>query len=111
MIPTCFSLIKRAGSTWSKISPAPVKAFSIEDFKVCKESFLKEQRPLFHSFSHDLYDMRRDQIEFLVKQLPKHLIENREETWKQYFLKGLHAEEIQFLAHQLPEAKQKCADY
>lgn len=105
MIANC--LIKRWSSTWSKISPSPIQTFSVEDFNVCKEKFLKEQGPLFHSFPYDLYDMRREQIEFLVKSLPKSFLESQEEVLKDHFLGIGNSEKIRSFVDQLPKEQQE----
>ena len=52
---------------WVDAFPAPIDLFSVEDFGISTELFCKEFETVFDKLAPDEYDMRRDQILFLIR--------------------------------------------
>jgi hypothetical protein len=58
-------------STWSDLSHGPIWQFKVEeDLGIPLKTFSLENKEVFKNLSPDLYDVRREQIEFLQDRLP-----------------------------------------
>src|ERR1700679_4329055 len=79
--------MKNLDSVWSAISPAPIHVFSVKDLGISKKAFVRENAPVFHNLDYDWYDVRREQIEWLIRRIPLHQDEQTkcEELWSHYF--------------------------
>lgn len=47
--------------------PSPIQTFSVEEFGIPLDEFLKQTQPFFYQLPWDDYDARREQIDFLRK--------------------------------------------
>ncbi len=60
-------------ASWPQISHAPIWQFKVEeDLNVPLKTFALENKKVFKSLPPDLYDVRREQIDFLQGHLPGH---------------------------------------
>lgn len=84
MEPSVIDPLVVVQSKWSSLSFAPIHCFSIENFGISLDSFLRENGPTFSTLPPDMYDVRREQIQWLQECLP--FIREKELFWKDYFL-------------------------
>ena len=96
-------------ASWSKISHAPICTFSVEDLGVPLRKFLRENKGVFDGLPADMYDVRREHIEFLQarqSQSSSNLID----LWRGYFLGNYNFSEIQPLYDVLSKKDREAFD-
>lgn len=95
---------KNSENIWMEAIPSPIHIFCVEEFGISLEIFKTEMPQLFHNLPWDLYDARREQIEFLQKHLA--LLHSENKLFSDYFTGAVSFDSIAFLYNMLrPEQK------
>lgn len=83
---------------------APIHLFSVREFGISTEVFTQEHKELFRSLPPDLYDLRKNQLEFFHTQCPGLISDKRA---KEYYLNGEWEILDQYYQSLSPELKEK----
>lgn len=84
----------------------PVRVFNLQGLGVDQVTFINDLAPTFHELSWDYYDVKRDQVLYLIRRFPEQ-VQRLEQFLPEYYANHSDLDSIEDLLEQLSDDERK----